>query len=77
MIEMTLELEQKQIDLLLPKGIAFYRLKYLIREAFAEKGMILPEGFTLSLRDKAIDVGEYDLVSSFGIASGDRFQIVT
>ncbi|KQR53957.1 hypothetical protein ASF88_03710 [Leifsonia sp. Leaf336] len=77
MIEITLVYTQRQIDLLVPGAIRFHRLRQLIREAFAAKGMVLPDDFSFVLEDKALAVSGYDFISSFGIGNGDRLQIVT
>jgi hypothetical protein len=76
-IEITLVHEHRQIDLLVPDAIRFERLRQLIGDAFAAKGMVLPEGFSLVLEDKPFAVSRYDFISSFGIGNGDRLQIVT
>lgn len=77
MIEITLEFMGKQIDLLVPGEVTFDRLQRLIGEAFAAKGMVLPDGFSLVLDGKALVVSGYDVIASFGIANGDRLQITT
>lgn len=77
MIEITLIFRGKQIDLLVPGEVTFDRLRRLIRDAFAAKGMVLPDGFSLTLDDKALVVSGNDLVASFGVANGDRLQIIT
>lgn len=77
MIEVTLVFGQRQIDLLVPSQITFLRLTHLIQRAFAEKGVTLPDGMTLALADKALAVGGYDMISSFGVGNGDRLQILT
>lgn len=77
MIEITLVYAHRQIDLLIPGGISFHRLRQLIRDAFAAKGMALPDDFCLVLEEKALAVSGHDFISSFGIGNGDRLQIVT
>ncbi len=77
MIEITLVYAQRQIDLLVPGAVRFHRLRQLIRDAFAAKGMALPDDFLFVLEDKALAVSAYDFISSFGIGNGDRLQIVT
>lgn len=77
MIEVTLGYAGKHIDLLVPGEVTFDRLTQLIRDGFATKGMVLPEGFSLALDDKALAVSGYDVVSSFGIGNGDRLLIET
>lgn len=77
MIEITLVYRGKQIDLLVPGEVTFDRLHRLIAEAFAAKGMVLPDGFSLVLDGKALVVSGYDLIASFGVAHGDRLQITT
>ncbi|MDR6865513.1 putative ubiquitin-like protein YukD [Microbacterium resistens] len=76
MIEITLEYIGKHIDLLVPGGITFDRLTQLIRDGFAAKGTMLPEGLSLLFKDKAFAVSGCDVISSFGIGNGDRLQIV-
>jgi uncharacterized ubiquitin-like protein YukD len=67
----------KHVDLLIPGEVTFDRLRRLLHEAFAAKGVALPDGFTLALGDKSIAVGDHDLVASSGVADGDRIHIVT
>jgi uncharacterized ubiquitin-like protein YukD len=76
-IEITLTFRGKQIDLLVPGGVTFDRLTGLIGDAFADKGIRIPSGFSLALDDKALVVAGADLVSSVGVADGDRLQIMT
>jgi uncharacterized ubiquitin-like protein YukD len=75
-IEITLELSGKQVDLAVPGEVTFDRLTELIRDGFAAKGTALPEDFVLAFDDKALAVSGYDLVSAFGVGNGDRLQIV-
>ena len=37
---------------------------------------MLPEGLSLLFKDKAFAVSGCDVISSFGIGTGDRLQIV-
>jgi uncharacterized ubiquitin-like protein YukD len=76
-IEITLVYAHRQIDLRVPGAVRFERLRQLIRDAFAAKGMVLPDDFSFLLEDKALAVSGYDFISSFGIGNGDRLQIVT
>lgn len=76
-IEITLRYTGKHIDLLVPGGITFDRLTQLIRHGFAAKGTALPERFALVLDDKALAVSGHDIITSFGIADGDRLTIET
>lgn len=75
MIEITLVYMNRHIDLLVPGAVTFDRLTQLVRDGFAAKGTVLPEGFSLVLDDKALAVSGYDVISSFGIGNGDRLQI--
>lgn len=77
MIEITLVHEHRQIDLLIPGAIRFERLRQLIGHAFAARGLVLPDDFTLALEDKSFAASRYDLISAFGIGNGDRLKIVT
>ena len=77
MIEITLVHMNKHVDLLVPGAVTFDRLTQLVREGFAAKGTVLPEGVSLVLDDKALAVSGYDVVSSFGIGNGDRLHIQT
>ena len=77
MIEITLAHAGKHIDLLVPGGITYDRLAQLIRDGFAARGTILPAGFALVLDGKALAVSGHDLITSFGIANGDRLTIQT
>ena len=77
MIEITLVHAHRQIDLLVPGAVRFDRLRQLVREAFAAKGMVLPDEFSFAFDDKALAVSGHDFISSFGIGNGDRLQIVT
>jgi uncharacterized ubiquitin-like protein YukD len=76
-IEITLTFHGKQIDLLVPGAVTFDRLTRLIGDAFADKGTRLPDGFSLALDDKALVMSGSDLVSSVGVANGDRLRIET
>lgn len=77
MIEITLVFEGKQIDLLVPGEVTFDRLRRLIGEAFAARGLVLPEGYSLALDGKDLAVSRYDVIASFGVGNGDRLQITT
>ncbi|GAB3575499.1 hypothetical protein GCM10027406_07080 [Leifsonia lichenia] len=77
MIEITLVFQGKQIDLVVPGAVTFDRLRRLIGVAFAEKGTLLPDDFSLALDDKALVVSGHDVIASFGVGNGDRLQIMT
>jgi uncharacterized ubiquitin-like protein YukD len=76
-IEITLVSLDKQIDLVVPHEVTFDRLRRLIGDAFAGRGTVLPDGFSLEVDGKALVVGAYDVVGSFGIGNGDRLHITT
>jgi len=76
-IEITLVLQGKQIDLVVPGEVTFDRLRGLIGAAFAEKGLVLPGDFSLALDDKALGLSGSDVIASFGVGNGDRLRIMT
>lgn len=77
MIEITLEFRGRQIDLLVPGEVTLDRLRRLIGDAFAAKGVVLPDGYDLALDGKALVLGGYDVIASFGVGNGDRLRITT
>ena len=78
MIEITIIYLNKQLDLVVPGGVTFDRLTQLIGAALTEKGVILPRnGFALVLEGKALTASGSDLISSFGVGNGDRFNSIT
>ncbi|MBF0777453.1 EsaB/YukD family protein [Streptococcus cuniculi] len=75
MIGVTLVKEGREIDLLIPTRITLGRLQDLVKEIFRENGVVLPDGFKLVIQGKNLQLGETDLLSDFGIATGDKFEI--
>jgi len=76
-IEITLAYLGKQIDLLVPGEVTFDRLRQLIGEAFAARGLVLPEGFSFVLEGKDLAASRNDVIASFGVGNGDRLRIMT
>lgn len=76
MIEITLLLHNKELDLAVSDKLTLGRLRELVRAALQENGFLMPEDFRLKIKDKQITVRETDVVSDFGLAGGDRLEIV-
>ncbi|MBS7576412.1 MULTISPECIES: hypothetical protein [unclassified Enterococcus] len=75
MIEITLVLKQKELDILIPSKITFGRLRDLVKEALIENGIKLPADFKLVIQDKTFKIGYFDFISDFGISNGDKLEI--
>lgn len=75
MIAVTVTIGNSHEDLWVPGDVTFARLRQLIQEGLAAKGILLPGGLSLSLADKILVVSDHDMVSSFGISDGDRLHI--
>lgn len=76
MIEITLLLHHKELDLAVPNKLAMGRLKELIRAALQENGMQISEDFRLRVKDKLMTAGGSDVAFDFGLAGGDRLEVV-
>ncbi|WP_158861878.1 EsaB/YukD family protein [Leifsonia sp. AG29] len=75
MIEVTLVLDGKELDLLVPGRTTFDRLQRLIREGFASRDVALPADYSLALADKALVISGGDIIESFGVGNGDRLYV--
>lgn len=75
MIEITLILNKKELDLVVPNKVTMGRLKELLHETLGENGIDIAEDFRLRIKDKQVTVGAFDMAFDFGLASGDRLEI--
>ncbi|NEW62172.1 hypothetical protein GMA11_02065 [Granulicatella sp. zg-ZJ] len=76
MIGITLVKDNKEIDLLVPSKVTMHQLKELIYNMFEHHGIALKYPFQLVVKNKCIHIGEYDVLEDYGIATGDKFEMI-
>lgn len=75
-IEISLEYNDNQLDFLIPINIMMKDLRELINKTLKENGVFLPEIWIMRLRDKRINIGDYDYLDEFPVGNGDVFEIM-
>jgi uncharacterized ubiquitin-like protein YukD len=76
MIEVTLILKQKELDVFVPNKISFGRLKHLLHQALAENGTNISSDFQVIIQDKSFRLGNFDTMDDFPLANGERLEIL-
>ncbi len=74
--EITLIMQEEEIDIVIPKKVTFGRLRSLLRSLFSEHGNALPENILLKIQGKTVRLQDSDWLSDFGIGNGERIEIV-
>ena len=74
--EITLIMQNEEIDIVIPKKVTFGRLRSLLRSLFSEHGNALPENILLKIQGKTVRLQDSDWLSDFGIGNGERIEIV-
>ena len=74
--EITLIMQEEEIDIVIPKKVTFGRLRSLLRSLFSEHGNALPENILLKSQGKTVRLQDSDWLSDFGIGNGERIEIV-
>ena len=74
--EITLIMQEEEIDIVNPKKVTFGRLRSLLRSLFSEHGNALPENILLKIQGKTVRLQDSDWLSDFGIGNGERIEIV-
>ena len=74
--EITLIMQEEEIDIVIPKKVTFGRLRSLLRSLFSEHGNALPENILLKIQGKTVRLQDSDWLSDFGIGNGKRIEIV-
>ena len=74
--EITLIMQNEEIDIVIPKKVTFGRLRSLLRSLFSEHGNALPENILLKIQGKTVRLQDSDWLSDFGFGNGERIEIV-
>ena len=74
--EITLIMQEEEIDIVIPKKVTFGRFRSLLRSPFSEHGNALPENILLKIQGKTVRLQDSDWLSDFGIGNGERIEIV-
>ncbi len=74
--EITLIMQEEEIDIVIPKKVTFGRFRSLLRSLFSEHGNALPENILLKIQGKTVRLQDSDWLSDFGIGNGERIEIV-
>lgn len=75
-IDISLELNGRQLDLRVPTAVTLARLTELIDGVLRERGIGMPPEWRLRLKDKPIALGDYDVIGDFPVGDGDVFEVV-
>ncbi|GAX48457.1 EsaB/YukD family protein [Pseudolactococcus reticulitermitis] len=76
MFEITLVMQNDEMDIVIPKKVTFGRLRSLLRSLFLEHGNALPENILLKIQGKTVRLQDSDWLSDFGIGNGEKIEIV-
>ena len=76
-IDISLEFNGQQLDLRVPTAVTLLRLSELIGTVLAQRGIRMPPRWRLRLKDKALALGDYDVIDDFPVGDGDVFQVVS
>lgn len=74
--EITLVMQNDEMDIVIPKKVTFGRLRSLLRALFSEHGNALPENILLKIQGKTVRLQDSDWLSDFGIGNGEKIEIV-
>lgn len=74
--EITVIMGGQEIDLAVPRKVTLDRLCGLLKSAFIEQGHPLPEEIILSIIGKTFKLTSLDILSDFGVGSGDKIEIL-
>lgn len=76
-IDISLEYNGNQIDLRIPIQVTMLRLCELLDKALKSDGIFLPEGWRMELKNKPINIEDYDYLEDFPVGNGDIFEVIT
>lgn len=76
MIDVTIERRQGQTDLQIPTNFMMIEMKALVAQIFKDKGQPLTEPWIMQLKDKPINIEDYDYIEDFPVGNGDIFEII-
>lgn len=76
MIDVTIERKQEQMDLRIPTNFMLLEIKELVAQIFREQGKPLADDWIMRLKNKRINLSEYDYLEEFPIGNGDIFEII-
>lgn len=76
MFEITLVMQNNEIDIVIPRQLTFGRLRSLLRALFSEHGNDLPENISLNIQGKMLHLKASDWLCDFGVASGEKIEII-
>lgn len=74
-IGISLHIDDKIIDLQIPKQVTIARLKKLFIESFCQHQLSLPEAFELVVLNKSIRLSDEAFLSDYPISEGDQLLI--
>ncbi len=75
-VDISLEMNGRQLDLRVPSQVTLARLKILLSEVFRDHGVRMPERWGLELAGKTIGLGQFDMLCDFPVGDGDVFTVV-
>lgn len=75
-IDISLEFNQRQLDLRVPTAVTFARLSELIGQVLHDRGIVMPTRWHLEVRSKPIAISDFDIVGDFPLADGDVLAVV-
>ncbi|WP_431219086.1 EsaB/YukD family protein [Leifsonia xyli] len=76
-IDLSIELNGKQLDLRVPAAVTLARLTELIGRVLREHDIVMPAEWRLRLKDKPIALGDHDVIADFPVGDGDVLEVVT
>ncbi|MCL2463752.1 MAG: EsaB/YukD family protein [Micrococcales bacterium] len=74
-INISIELNSRQLDLRVPNDVTLARLTELISQVLEEHHISMPQQWHLEVQDKPIGLSGYDTLSDFPIGNGDIFTV--
>ena len=75
-IDISIELNSRQLDLRVPTDVTLTRLIHLVSQVLQEHHITMPRQWRLDLQDKQINLGSHDTLNDFPIGDGDLLTVV-
>lgn len=76
MFEITIVMNNQEIDMVVPKKVTLGKLGSLLQATFIEQGQPLPKRIVLKVVGKTFKLTTEDMLSDFGVGNGDKLEIL-
>ena len=74
-IDISVEVQDEQFDMRVPREVTFGRLGTLIVQSLREEGVVVPSPWELKIKQKDFSLESSDWGSDFAVPDGDMFVV--